>query len=217
MTQKNVLEFYTTHEDRLNSLTHGIGAVMSLVGMIVLLVAAVQHGDSWRVISFTIYGFSLLILYLASTLYHTSQHPRFKAWLRIADHSSIYLLIAGTYTPFLLVNLRGPFGWTMLGIVWGMAVLGVVLKVFFIGRHDVLETAVYIIMGWMALFAYKQMAAGISPGGMAWILGGGVVYTLGVIFYAWNKLPYNHAIWHLFVLGGSVCHYLAILFYVLPQ
>lgn len=214
MIKKDVLEFYTAGEDRMNSLTHGIGAVMSLVGMVVLLVSAVQHGDSWRVVSFTIYGLSLLLLYLASTFYHTSQHPRFKRWLRIADHASIYLLIAGTYTPFLLVNLRGPFGWTMLGIVWGMAVLGVILKVFFIGRHDVLETAVYIIMGWMSVLAYKQMAAGISPGGLAWILGGGIVYTLGVIFYAWNKLPYHHAIWHLFVLGGSVCHYLAIFYYV---
>jgi hemolysin III len=136
--------------------------------------------------------------------------------LRIFDHSAIYLLIAGTYTPFTLVSMRGPMGWRMFGVVWGLALLGIAFKTVFIGRYEKLATAAYVLMGWLVVFAFKEMLEALPPGGVIWLMAGGVVYTLGVLFYAWQKLPYNHAIWHLFVLGGSICHFFAILFHVLP-
>lgn len=207
---------YTIGEEIANSITHGIGAVLSVAGLTLLVVLAAIYGDVWRIVSFSIYGASLFLLYLASTLYHSIQHPRIKRVLRIFDHAAIYLLIAGTYTPFMLVSLRGPWGWSFFGIIWGLAFLGIAFKAFFIGRYEKLATAAYVLMGWLCVVAFKEMVATLSFGGMAWVVAGGIVYTLGVIFYAWEKLPYNHAIWHLFVLGGSICHFFAILLYVLP-
>lgn len=207
---------YTIGEEIANSITHGIGAVLSVAGLTLLVVLAAIYGDVWRIVSFSIYGTSLFLLYLASTLYHSIQQPKIKRVLRIFDHAAIYLLIAGTYTPFMLVSLRGPWGWSFFGIIWGLAFLGIAFKAFFIGRYEKLATAAYVLMGWLCIAAFKEMLATLSPGGMAWVIAGGIVYTLGVIFYAWEKLPYNHAIWHLFVLGGSICHFFAILLYVLP-
>jgi hemolysin III len=207
---------YTVGEEIANSVTHGIGAGLSIAGLTLLVVLAAIYGDVWRVVSFSIYGSSLVLLYLASTLYHSIQHPKVKQVLRIFDHSAIYLLIAGTYTPFTLVSMRGPWGWTMFGVVWGLALLGIAFKTVFIGRYEKLATAAYVLMGWLVVVAFKEMMVAIPPGGVAWLMAGGVVYTLGVLFYAWQKLPYNHAIWHLFVLGGSTCHFFAILFHVLP-
>lgn len=213
--QRNVMG-YTLGEEIANSVTHGIGALLSVAGLTLLVVLAVIYGDVWRVVSFSIYGSSLVILYLASTLYHSFQHPKVKHVFRILDHASIYILIAGTYTPFLLVNLRGTWGWTLLAVVWGMALLGIAFKTLFIGRFEILATAAYIVMGWLIVIAFHEMLQTIPPGGVALLLAGGITYTAGVIFYAWNKLPYNHAIWHLFVLGGSICHFFAVLFHVLP-
>ena len=207
---------YTIGEEIANSVTHGIGAALSVAGLTLLVVLAAIYGDVWRVVSFSIYGSSLVLLYLCSTLYHSIQHPKVKQVLRIFDHSAIYLLIAGTYTPFTLVSMRGPWGWTLFSIVWGLALLGIAFKTVFIGRWEKLATAAYVLMGWLVVFAFKEMLITIPPGGVLWLVIGGVVYTLGVIFYAWEKLPYNHAIWHLFVLGGSACHFFAILFHVLP-
>lgn len=207
---------YTVGEEIANSVTHGIGAGLSIAGLTLLVVLAAIYGDVWRVVSFSIYGSSLVLLYLASTLYHSIQHPKVKQVLRIFDHSAIYLLIAGTYTPFTLVSMRGPLGWTIFGVVWGLALLGIAFKTVFIGRFEKLATAAYILMGWLVVVAFKEMLVTIPPGGVAWLMAGGIVYTLGVLFYAWQKLPYNHAIWHLFVLGGSICHFFAILFHVLP-
>lgn len=202
---------YSLKEEIANSVTHGIGAGLSVAGLTLLVVLAAIYGDVWRVVSFSIYGSSLVVLYLASTLYHSFQNPRIKRVLRILDHASIYLLIAGSYTPFLLVSMRGVWGWTMFGVVWGLALIGVVFKVFFIGQYEVLATAAYVLMGWLCVIAFKEMLVKVPPGGITFLIIGGVVYTAGVIFYAWEKLPYNHAIWHLFVMGGSICHFFAVM------
>ena len=202
--------FYSRGEEIANSVTHGIGAALAVAGLSILVVLAVIYGDVTRIVSFSIYGSSLILLYLASTLYHSIQHREAKKVLRIFDHASIYVLIAGTYTPFLLVSIRGTLGWTLFAVVWGLALLGVAWKIFFIGRLEVLATIVYVLMGWMCLLLFKEMLLKVPPWGVAFLITGGIVYTLGVIFYAWEKLPYNHAIWHLFVLGGSVFHFLAI-------
>ncbi|MCB9008142.1 MAG: hemolysin III family protein [Ardenticatenaceae bacterium] len=207
---------YSVGEEIANSVTHGIGAGLSVAGLTLLVALAAIYGDVWRVVSFSIYGSSLVLLYLASTLYHSIQHPKVKRILRIFDHSAIYLLIAGTYTPFTLVSMRGPWGWTLFGVVWGLALLGIAFKTVFIGRYEKWATAAYVLMGWLVVIAFKEMLVTVPPGGIVWLVIGGVVYTLGVLFYAWEKLPYNHAIWHLFVLGGSICHFFAILFHVLP-
>jgi len=216
MEQTNRVHYYSVGEEIANSITHGIGAALSVAGLTLLVVLAAIYGDAWRVVSFSVYGSTLVILYLASTLYHSIQHPKVKPILRIFDHASIYLLIAGTYTPFTLVSMRGTWGWTIFGIVWGLAIVGIIFKTFFIGRFENLSTAAYVLMGWVVVIAFKELLVSLSTGGIIWLVIGGVTYTLGVIFYAWEKLPYNHAIWHLFVLGGSLCHFFAILFHVLP-
>ena len=219
MSKKTPVPLYefSPGEEIANSITHGIGAALSVAGLTLLVVLAVIYGDVWRVVSFSIYGSSLVLLYLASTLYHSFQSPRVKRVLRVLDHASIYLLIAGTYTPFLLVNMRGAWGWSLFGVVWGLALLGVLFKIFFIGRFEVLATAAYVLMGWLVVIAFREMLIQVPPGGVVLLFAGGMVYTAGVLFYAWEKLPFNHAIWHLFVLGGSICHFFAVLFYVLPM
>lgn len=209
--------YYSLREEIANSVTHGIGAALSVAGLTLLVVLAAIYGDVWRVVSFSIYGSSLVVLYLASTLYHSFQNPRVKRVFRILDHASIYLLIAGSYTPFLLVSMRGVWGWALFGVVWGLAVMGVAFKVFFIGRFEVLATAAYVLMGWLAVIAFKEMLVRVPPGGVTLLMAGGITYTAGVIFYAWEKLPFNHAIWHLFVLGGSMFHFFAVLLYILPM
>ena len=208
--------FYTIGEEIANSITHGIGAVLSIAGLILLVVSASVYGDIWRIVSVTIYGSCLVLLYLCSVLYHSIQRPKVKRVLRILDHAAIYLLIAGSYTPFALVTMRGPLGWTILGIVWALAVLGILFKIWFIGRFEVMATIGYILMSWICLIAFEQLIAGLGLDGMLWLMYGGAAYMIGVIFYAWQKLPYNHAIWHLFVLGGSTCHFFAVLLHVLP-
>ena len=214
MSQKH--KRYSTGEEIANGITHGIGTGLSVAGLTLLVVLAALYGDVWRIVSFSIYGSTLIILYLASTLYHSFQHPRVKRIFRTIDHASIYLLIAGTYTPFLLVSMRGAWGWTLLVVVWGLALLGVGFQVLFTHRFQKLSVLAYILMGWISVIALKEALNTIPTGGLVLIAVGGVVYTVGVIFYAWKKLPYGHAIWHLFVLGGSMCHYFAVLFYLLP-
>ncbi len=203
--------FYTVQEEIANSVTHGVGVGMAVAGLTILVVLAILFGDTRRVVSFSVYGASLILLYLASTLYHSIQHAKAKKILRVFDHASIYVLIAGTYTPFLLISIQGTLGWTVLAIVWALAIIGVMWKIFFIGRFEVIATLAYVLMGWMCVFLFKEMLMKVPPTGVVMLLVGGLVYTAGVIFYAWEKLPYNHAIWHLFVLGGSICHYFAIM------
>lgn len=202
---------YSLGEEIANSVTHGIGAVLSVAGLTALVLLAAIHGDAWRVVSFSIYGSTLIILYLISTLYHSFPQPRLKRIFRTLDHAAIYLLIAGTYTPFLLVTLRGVLGWTLLAVVWSLAVVGVVWKLFFMDRLKVVATMAYLFMGWIAIIAVKPMIANLSTVGMILVATGGAVYSLGVIFYVWRKLPYNHAIWHLFVLVASICHFFAVM------
>jgi len=183
---------------------------------VVLVILTALRGTAWHVVSCTIYGSTLVILYAASTLYHSIQSPRAKRVLRIIDHGAIYLLIAGTYTPFTLVNLRGGLGWTLFGVVWTLAALGIVFKVFHVDRVPIVSTLVYLSMGWLVVIAWKPVVTLIPVGGLALIAAGGAAYTLGVFFFAANRIPYNHAIWHLFVLAGSIFHYVAVLLYVLP-
>jgi len=208
--------FYTLGEEVANGVTHGIGATLSIAGLSVLVTLAAVYGDAWRVVSFSIYGSTLVIMYLASTFYHSFHSPRIKHWFRVADHISIYLLIAGTYTPFLLVNARGPLGWSMFGVIWGLALVGVLSKAFIIGRFKILTVAVYVAMGWSIVVVLKPALAVVPMGGMVWMAIGGLAYTGGVVFYAWERMPYNHAVWHLFVMAGSISHFFAVLFYVLP-
>ena len=203
-------------EEFANSVTHGVGLGLSVAGLVVLVILTALRGTAWHVVSCTIYGSTLVILYAASTLYHSIQSPRAKRVLRIIDHGAIYLLIAGTYTPFTLVNLRGGLGWTLFGVVWTLAALGIVFKVFHVDRVPIVSTLVYLSMGWLVVIAWKPVVTLIPVGGLALIAAGGAAYTLGVFFFAANRIPYNHAIWHLFVLAGSIFHYVAVLLYVLP-
>lgn len=207
---------YTLGEEIFHSITHGIGAGLSVAGLTLLVVLAALYGDVFQIVSFSIYGATLIILYLASTLYHSFPQPRVKRVFKVIDHASIYLLIAGTYTPFLLVGIRGMWGWTLLVIIWGLALLGVGFKALFIHRFQKLAVLAYVLMGWLCVAAFKELAANIPIGGLTWLAVGGVVYTVGVVFYALKKIPYTHAVWHLFVLGGSICHYFAVLFYLAP-
>jgi len=200
----------------LNSATHGIGAVLSIVGTVILIVAANHLGDAWKIVSFSIFGASLILLYLASTLYHGARHPRLKAAFNTLDHCAIFLLIAGTYTPFLLVNMRESSGWTMLAIIWSLAITGVALKIIFKNRFRLASVGVYIVMGWLIVFASSDLMANLNERAVYLMVAGGVVYTVGVAFYLADRMPYMHTIWHLFVIGGSALHFSAIYYGVLP-
>ena len=201
-------------EELLNSVTHGLGLLLSIAGFVFLLVMAIKHGTAWHVVGCVIYGATLIFLYLASTLYHGLSSARSKRLLKILDHSAIYLLIAGTYTPFMLVNLRGGWGWSLLAIIWGCAMTGILFKVFFVHHLPALSAALYVAMGWLVVVAAKPLLMHVSAAGVRWLVAGGVIYTLGVVFYATRRVPYAHAIWHIFVLAGSICHYLAVLYAV---
>ncbi len=200
-------------EEIANSITHGLGLILSIAGLSVLVVLAALRGTAWHIVACSIYGTTLVLLYLSSTLYHAIQAPRAKRVFRIFDHAAIYLLIAGTYTPFLLVTLRGALGWTLFGLQWGMAVCGVVFKSLTRGEYEIASTAVYALMGWMGLLAMRTMYSSLQLHGILWIIAGGVFYTIGIVFFALNK-RYCHTIWHVFVLAGSICHFYAVLRYI---
>ncbi len=200
-----------TLEELANTLTHGFGLVLSIAGFVVLLVLAIVHGSASHIVACSIYGATLISLYAASTLYHAAVSPGVKNALRIFDHSAIYLLIAGTYTPFLLLYLRGPWGWSLFGVIWGLAFAGIVFKFCFVDHFPHLSTAVYLLMGWLIVIAAKPVLTHVPTITLLWILAGGLLYTSGVVFYCWRRLPYSHAVWHAFVLAGSACHYVAVL------
>lgn len=208
--------FFSPREELANSLTHGIGALLSIAGFAVLLFLAAMRGNGWHIASVTIYGSSLVLLYTSSTCYHGFRHPTLKGTFRIADHICIYFLIAGTYTPFTLTFLRGGWGWTLFGLVWGLALLGLIYKIFFIHRFKILSTIGYLAVGWVFIIAIKPALEMIPMGALLWLTAGGLLYTGGVYFYLRDRVPYFHTVWHLFVLGGSACHYVAIMKYVLP-
>ncbi|MGE3609816.1 MAG: hemolysin III family protein [Bacteriovoracaceae bacterium] len=203
---------YSFKEELLNSITHGIGVLFGIVAMTVLIVLASLYGSFEHIISYVIYGISFIVLYTASTLYHAIPHDSAKRILKICDHSAIYLLIAGTYTPFLILNLKGTLGFGLLGVVWGLAVLGIIFKLFYTGKFELLSTLLYIGMGWLIIFAIKPLSAALHPNGLLWLCIGGVTYTLGTIFYLTKRIPYNHALWHVFVLAGSVFHFVALIY-----
>lgn len=207
---------YTTAEEIANSATHGVGLAASVVGTVALLIITVVNGDGWQIVSSAIYGATLIALYTTSMLYHTFRRPEIKRVLRVLDHCAIYLLIAGTYTPFTLVVLRDNWwGWALFGVVWSLTVAGIVFKIFFTGRLNALSTAVYVLMGWLCVLVAKPLTEALNVEALIWLAAGGVAYTAGTIFYHNRRIPYSHAVWHLFVIAGSVCHFLAISLYVL--
>ena len=216
MAQLQEIARYTVLEEILNSVTHGAGALVSIAGLVILIVSSSMYGQVSHIASCTVFGISLVLLYTASTLYHSFQKPNIKHILKILDHSCIYVLIAGTYTPFMIVTVRGALGWTMFTIVWSLTILGIIFKAFFVNRFKIISTLAYILMGWLIIFAIKPLFQTLPGSGIAWLVAGGLAYTLGTIFYAWKTLPFNHAVWHLFVLVGSVCHFMAVLFYIVP-
>lgn len=207
---------YPLVEEIINSLTHAIGLLLSIAGTAVLVASASVMGDPWKIVSFSVFGASLALLYGASMLYHGSHRPHWRAVYKMLDHCAIFALIAGTYTPFLLVNMRGAVGWTLFGVIWGLALTGIVLKILFGNRYKLARVGIYLAMGWLVVFASGELLDSVSPLGFWLLLAGGITYTAGVVFYLANRLPYNHAIWHLFVVGGSVCHFYAIYYAVLP-
>lgn len=208
------LDQYTVGEEIAHGITHGIGAGLAIAGLTLLIVIGVNRGDVRHVVAFSIYGTSLVLLYLASTLYHSLQFPSLRHPLKVIDHSGIYLLIAGTYTPFMMLGVPTTAGYTVLGVVWALAIIGIVLKVFFVNRFVIASTAGYLLMGWLSVFVWNQIVAQVPPNGVWLLVAGGVSYSAGVIFFALEKMPYNHAIWHLFVLGGSLCHFFAMFYLV---
>lgn len=197
-------------EELANTLTHAAGVVAAIAGGIVLVVLAVLGGDAWRIVGAAVFAATLVALYAASTAYHAVRTPRIKARLKVFDHCAIYLLIAGSYTPFLLNDLRGPWGWSLFGVIWGLAAAGIVFKLFFTGRFRLVSTLVYILMGWLALIAVVPMLRTMAPSTLAWLLAGGIAYTAGTPFYHAARIRYAHALWHLFVLAGSLCHAIAV-------
>jgi len=216
MTEIAGAKFYSPLEERINVLSHALGLVLSIFALGLLVVFASHYGSLLHVLSFGVFGASLVILYAASTLYHSTTNPQRRVRFRILDHAAIYVLIAGTYTPIMLVILSGSLGWLMFGITWGLALTGIVLKLFFTGRYSRASTAMYVLMGWLAIFVIKPLVNNFSADGLWWLFAGGIAYTVGAIIYSFKKIKFHHAIFHVFVLLGSACHFLSIYFYVLP-
>ncbi len=209
-------ENYSLREELVHGISHAMGTALSIAGLVILLVIAVRHGTIWHIVSAATYGTSLILLYLASTLYHLFSSSRVKRFFQKLDHTMIYILIAGTYTPLTLIALKGIWGWTLFGLVWGMALCGLILELMVKKRVQWFSLTLYVGMGWLALIALKPLVVALAPGGFILLLTGGFLYTFGLIFYVWKNLSYHHAIWHLFVMAGSMAHFFAILYYVMP-
>jgi len=203
------------HGEKLNSFTHMLGAVVALAGLVILVVFASLNGDVWRIVSFSIYGTSLFLLYLFSSIYHSSEGS-IKALFKKLDHIGIYLLIAGSYTPFVLVSLNGAWGWSLFGVIWGLAIIGILLDCFSSDQRRIIQLIIYLLMGWIALIAIQPLIESLSMAGFLWLLGGGLFYSVGIVFYVIDLKKFHfHGIWHLFVLAGSITHYFTIMYYVL--
>lgn len=201
---------YSPGEEIVNSITHGLGVLLSISALVLLVVRAVLYGTIWHIVSFAVFGVTLIILYLFSTLYHSMTHRATKSVFARMDHAAIFLLIAGTYTPFMLTSLRGVWGWSFFGVIWGMALLGVVLRSIYLTRFKILSTVMYAVMGWSFIIAYKAIIAHVPSFSVRFLFYGGLAYTVGILFYLWKKQPYAHSIWHLFVIAGSVLHFFAV-------
>ncbi|MBA4537776.1 hemolysin III family protein [Bacillus aquiflavi] len=205
---------YTIREEVANAITHGIGFLLSIPAFVLLIIFSLKTNDPWYVVSFTVFGGSMILLYLFSTLTHSIQHRKAKYVFEILDHAAIYILIAGTYTPFVLIPLRGGLGWILFGVIWTLAIAGIVFKMFFVKKFIILSTLIYIMMGWLVIIAIKPLYEALGTSGFTLLLTGGILYTIGSLFYVWRKIPYHHAIWHIFVLAGSSFMYFCILLYV---
>lgn len=206
---------FSPTEERFNVISHALGFLLSIIGSVLLLLRAVEQGQVVYILSAAVFGLTLCLLYAASTSYHSAERPKLRDRLRIFDHAAIYLLIAGTYTPFTLITLEGTMGWVLFATVWTIALVGVVLKLFFTGKYDLLSTIMYVAMGWLIIFAIRSLFANLPAGGFIWLLAGGLAYTIGAVFYSLRKLPFQHGIWHVLVLIGSICHFVAVYGYVL--
>lgn len=221
MANVRALPRWSLAEEVAHAVSHGVGIVLAVGGLALLVVLAALRGDAWHVTSSAVFGTSLVLLYVASTLYHSIpswiRYRRTKRRLRALDHSAIFLAIAGTYTPFTLGPLRGPWGWALFGVVWGGALVGIIVKSFAVERFPALSTTLYAVLGWCVVVAFEPLLEALAPGGVALLLAGGICYTVGIAFYAWTSLRWSHFVWHLFVLAGSALHYLAVLLYVLPS
>jgi len=209
------IEFYPPFEEKINIISHALGLFLSLMGCIALIIHASLDGTVWHIVSFSIYGASLIVLYTASTCYHACKEPVLRRKLNILDHTAIYILIAGSYTPFTLVTLNGTIGWIIFGLTWGLALIGIILKLFFTGKYELISVLAYVFMGWLIIFAIKPLMNNLPTMGLYWLVAGGIFYTLGAILYAIEKLKFNHALFHLFVLMGSICQFITVYCYVL--
>ncbi|QQS41097.1 MAG: hemolysin III family protein [Acidobacteriota bacterium] len=214
---KDRLTFYHPTEELLNVTSHGFGLLLSVAALLALIYFSSTRGTGWHIFSFTVFGVSLVILYTASTLYHYVQEPALRYKLNVFDHAAIYILIAGSYTPFTLHVLEGSLGLALLGTVWTVALVGITFKLFFTGRFNKASTVAYVLMGWLAVFAIEPFVRNFDPAGVVWVFVGGFAYTLGAVFYGLKMIRFNHAIFHVFVLTGSICHFVAVLFYLLPN
>ena len=214
MDKKTNIQFYSPTEEKLNIWSHAFGIFLSIIALVLLIIKAVQQDNIWMMISFPIFGVSLILLYLASTLYHASKEPQKRFKLKVFDHAAIYVLIAGSYTPFTLVSLNGETGWLIFSMVWVMAFTGIILKLFFTGRFKIISTTMYVLMGWLIVFYFQDLTAHLHEKGVFYLILGGVLYTIGAILYSIKKIKFNHAIFHFFVLAGSFCHFLSIYLYV---
>lgn len=207
---------FSTGEEIANAITHGIGAILSVAALVVLIVYSSLHGTAWHIVSFTIFGVTMMMLYFSSTMVHALKPGRAKNVFEILDHSAIYFFIAGTYTPITFLIVKGTLGWTMFGIVWGLAIGGTIFKVFFVKKFLFMSTILYVLMGWLVVIGWKPIMTTLSTPGIVWLVVGGLFYTIGAVFYVWRGFKYHHMVWHLFVLAGSAAHFFCILFYVLP-
>ncbi|WP_322969698.1 PAQR family membrane homeostasis protein TrhA [Faecalibacter sp. LW9] len=212
--KEHLINVYDPKEERLNVYSHLLGIILSCIGFVFLIQKSIENQDSIQTLSFCIFGLSMIILYTASTLYHSATAPLKRARLKIFDHVSIYLLIAGSYTPFTLVSLKDHEGWIIFFIVWAFACIGIIIKLFFTGRFKVISTLMYVFMGWMIVFTWKDLTTTLSEDGIYWLIAGGISYTVGAVLYSIKKIPFNHAIFHVFVLIGTFCHYISVFFYV---
>jgi len=211
------IKYYSPVEEKTNIISHAIGFILGIVALVLLVSSASLYGNAWHIISFSIFGTSLVVLFAASTFYHSAKKPELRNKLRVIDHVSIYILIAGTYTPFTLITLNGPIGWMIFGTAWGLALTGIILKLFFTGKYKIISTLTYVFMGWIIVFAIKPVINNLALEGLLWLFAGGMAYTVGAILYSIKKIKFNHAIFHVFVLIGSFCHFVSVFFYVLPS
>lgn len=210
------MSHYSPLEEKTNIISHAIGFALGIVALVLMVVRASTWGNAWHIVSVSIFGASLICLYAASTIYHSAKDPKTRGRLRVVDHATIYVLIAGTYTPFVLVTLNGWVGWVIFAASWTMALTGIILKLYFTGKYNLLSTAMYVFMGWMIIFAIKPLMNNLSADGLWWLMAGGAAYTVGAIVYSIKKIKFNHAIFHMFVLLGSFCHFVSVYVYVLP-